>query len=217
MISYYLTQLKAQLLRRAQRDFAEEYNKQITPYTSKTFFYFHIMDGVKYVHLPSLEAVYSNGDTFCTDLLPECCYLQKQIEPVDIASFLTSYNGDLLPLKLHQNKSFIAYQTVRGQALTQVNIHEFYRLKEKSRHCALTPFYNSMAYNLVKADDSDDVFLVDVKHFEEKDNKPFFIYMFNRENGINDLYVEQLTNTILDHLRIDYPVDYAKIHIMSRE
>jgi hypothetical protein len=55
--------------------------------------------------------------------------------------------------------------------------------------------------------------LIDFKHFEIKDNKPFFIYLYNEENRVNTLYVEQGTvlETIFAHLAIDYPVYDATI------
>jgi hypothetical protein len=68
-----------------------------------------------------------------------------------------------------------------------------------------------MTYNLVRKNDT--IKLIDFKHFEPKDNKPFFIYLYNEENRVNTLYIEQ--GTVLEqihaHLAIDYPVHDANI------
>lgn len=207
----YLIKSKVRLLRQCQKDFLDTYGEQIQPFTRKAFFYFHVKDNIKYVHKESLKFVYSNADTFTTDHDPISCRHEKLYEPVDIIQFLEGYSGELLPHKLSQNEKFIEYSFEEGEAVTNITEEEFFILKQYNQETSLTPFYNSMAYNLIRINTG--IKLVDLKHFENKDDKPFFVYMYNRDADLNVLYVEPNTPLvpIVNRLRMDYPVDNIEV------
>ncbi len=207
----YLINSKVQFIKQAREDFKRLYNLDCAPFSRKIYFYFFIHDNKKYIHKRALQFVYSNADTYTQDIDPSLCRLSKQITPVDIYPFLESYQGTLLPKLLESNDSFLVYEYWPGDAVESVTAEEFRYLKEQHALMPLTPFYNSMTYNLVR--NNGDIKLVDFKHFEPKDTKPFFLYLYNKDNRVNTLYVENGTNLgpIVDHLGIDYPILDATI------
>ncbi len=68
-----------------------------------------------------------------------------------------------------------------------------------------------MAYNLIRT--SNNIVLIDLKHFENKKRLPFFVYLYNKNHGVNRLYTEEHTNLdeIVQHLALDYPMEFVKI------
>lgn len=210
----YLIKSKVDLIKEAKQDFFDCYGIDYTPFTRKEFFYFFVYEGKKYVHKKSLEFVYSNAGTFGYDIDPISCNLTKEFNPPDVSKFLEEYTGSLLPKLDHANNKFLVFEYEHGEPMMSVSADEFFYLEQANDNLDLTPFYNSMTYNLLRTDCTDfPVKLIDLKHFDEKDEKPFFIYMFNEQNCVNTLYVEKDSNLalILDHLTIDYPVNDAKI------
>ena len=207
----YLIKSKVDLIKKARQDFLEIYGIDYTPFTRKLHFYFFIYNDLKYIHKESLNFVYSNADTWTRNIDPTYCSLTKEYDVFDVYPFLESYTGELLPELVESNEKFIVYKYTDGDPINSVTSEEFYKLKQEHCKMPLTPFYNSMTYNLVRADNT--IKLIDFKHFEIKDNKPFFIYLYNEENRVNTLYVEQGTvlETIFAHLAIDYPVYDATI------
>lgn len=210
-INTYLTKSKVDLIKKAKADFKEIYGLDCSPFSRKIYFYFFIHDHKKYVHKESLRFVYSNADTYTTDINPELCRLTKQIVPVDIVLFLESYTGNLIPQLLESNDEFLVYAYIDGTPVDRITSTEFYKLKHHHHQLTLTPFYNSMTFNLVRADS--DIRLVDLKHFEPRDNKPFFIYLYNDEFRLNTLYIEHDADlgSIINHLTTDYPANDATI------
>lgn len=207
----YLTQSKLAFIKEARREFKRIYGLDHTSFTRKIYFYFFTYNDRKYVYKPALEFVYSNAETYTTERDPFFCYLNKQISPVDVVEFLESYQGTLLPNLLEFNDSFLVYEYFVGTPVDSITSAEFKYLKTQHESLALTPFYNSMTYNLVR--NGSEIKLIDFKHFEPKDSKPFFIYLFNEDNRVNTLYIEKDTNieSIMEHLAIDYPVKDATI------
>jgi len=67
-----------------------------------------------------------------------------------------------------------------------------------------------MTYNLLRAEK---LYLIDLKHFEERKDLPFFIYFYNYDNCINRLYTDKNADIdkIKDHLSVDYPVEDTEI------
>lgn len=215
-INTYLIKSKAAFIKEARDDFLDIYGINLTPFTRKIYFYFFIHDNKKYIHKRALWFVYTNADTYTKEVDPWFCYLSKQTDPTDIYPFLESYQGTLLPQLLESNDKFLVYDYFDGDPIESITDDEFFKLKAHHEQMTLTPFYNSMTYNLVRADN--DIKLIDFKHFEPKDDKPFFVYLYNEENGVNILYIEIGTDTqdIFNHLSIDYPVDSAIIKIIER-
>jgi hypothetical protein len=210
-MNIYLIKRKVELIKQARQDFLDIYGINHTPFTRKIYFYFFVHNNLKYIHKPSLDFVYSNAETWTTIRNPDCCGLAKEFETLDLYPFLELYNGDLLPKLVDHNSKFIVYQYVEGEPIESITEHEFFYLRVENSKLLLTPFYNSMAYNLVRT--SNGIKLIDFKHFEPKDNKPFFIYLYNEQNRVNTLYIEQGTplKPIIAHLEIDYPVHSAII------
>lgn len=207
----YLINSKVQFIKEARDDFKRLYDLDCAPFTRKIYFYFFIQNNKKYVHKRALNFVYTNADTYTNDVDPVLCGLTKQTTPINICGFLESYQGSLLPALLESNQSFLVYEYYPGDAVESVTAEEFRYLKEQHTQLPLTPFYNSMTYNLVR--NNKEIKLVDLKHFEPKDTKPFFLYLYNKDNRVNTLYVENGTNLgpIVDHLGIDYPILDATI------
>lgn len=202
----YLTQSKVQFIKEARDDFKRIYGLDHTPFTRKIYFYFFEHRNKKYVHKRSLKFIYSNADTYTTEVDPYYCNLTKQTTPVDVITFLERYQGQLLPKLLENNDSFLVYEYWPADPVDSVTSDEFWYLKGQHERLELTPFYNSMTYNLARNDNQ--IKLIDLKHFEPKDSKPFFLYLYNEENNVNTLYIEKGTDTapIANHLAIDYPV-----------
>lgn len=214
MMNTYLTYSKIQKIKTARDEFAAIYGKSYTPFTRKIFFYFFILDNKKYVHKESLNFVYTNADTYSDIKDPYYCPLVKK-NMMDICAFLEHTNSPLLPKLLENNEKFLVYEFYEGSLATLINKEEFYYLKDMQERLEYTPFYNSMAFNLVRGKDG--VKLIDFKHFEKKDKKPFFVYMYNYEQNINLLYLETQKHLAIaaDHLKKDYPVDKAKVIIFG--
>jgi len=210
-MNIYLTQSKVSLIREAQQDLLDSYGINYIPFTRKIYFYFFILDKKKYVHKKSLRFFYSNAETYTKDIDPWYCKFPKETIPVDICYFLETYSGDFLPKLIEKNDKFLVYEYIEGNNLNSITIDDFYQLKNRHNEMMLTPFYNSMTYNLTKNENG--VKLIDLKHFELKNNLPFFVYMYNQNNNINTLYIEENTdiNTILKHLSGDYPINYINI------
>ena len=207
----YLIKSKVDLIKQARKDLLDLYGIDHTPFTRKIYFYFFELDGKKYVHKESLRFVYSNAETYTKEVDPYYCHLTKEHVPPDVCKFLETYNGTALPTLLESNDKFFVYQYVEGEPIDSITQEEFYQLWQYHTEFELTPFYNSMAYNLARTENS--IKVVDLKHFECKINIPFFIYLYNEDNNINRLYVKYGTNLelIAKHLAIDYPVDTATV------
>jgi len=205
-MNLYLINNKARLIKQARTDLLSVYNIDYTPFTRKLHFYFFIHENKKYVHKESLRFVYSNADTYTRDSDPTYCGLQKEFIPLDPCPFLESYTGDLLPPLIDNNDKFLVYEFFEGDPVEEITKEEFCWLESEHMNSKLTPFYNSMTYNIVRSGKT--VKLVDFKHFELKDAKPFFIYLYNKQNSVNTLYIKEGTDTrsIISHLGIDYPV-----------
>lgn len=208
--NYYLNKKKVELIKEAKKDFFDLYNLNYTPFTKKIFFYFFIYDSKKYVHKKSLNFIYTNADTYTEEISPYFCKLEKK-EPIDVIKFLSSCDDNLLLKKVEENEKFLVYDFFDGDFLTDLNKEDFYYLKYFHENNWLTPFYNSMAYNILKKDHV--IKMIDFKHFEEKDKKPFFIYMYNQQNKINKLFLENYDkiDMILNHLSKDYPMHNIEI------
>jgi hypothetical protein len=202
----YLIKSKVELIKEARQDFLDIYGIEHTPFTRKLFFYFFVYNNKKYVHKKSLNFVYSNADTWTTDKEPICCELTKQISPPGVVDFLSSYAGTLLPTLVENNEKFLVFEYLQGQAVDSITSDEFYYIEQQHEKLQLTPFYNSMAYNLIR--NQNIIKLTDLKHFEQKQNLPFFLYMYNEQNCVNTLYIKTNTDTngIVQHLGKDYPV-----------
>jgi len=207
----YLIQSKVRLIKQARADLFELYKIDYTPFTRKIYFYFFELNNKKYVHKEALRFVYSNAKTYTTEVDPFYCNLTKSIVPVNVCSFLETYTGTLLPKLVDNNDKFFVYEYVSGNPIDTVSSDEFFILKAHHENMELTPFYNSMIYNLVRTEN--DVILVDLKHFESKKDLPFFVYLYNKDNGVNSLYIEKHSglDKVVQHLALDYPIDLAEI------
>jgi hypothetical protein len=207
----YLIQNKVKFIREAQTDFFNLYKINYTPFTNKIYFYFFTYEQKKYVHKQALKFVYSNADTYTTEIDPLYCNLIKSIVPVDVCNFLETYTGTLLPKLLENNDKFFVYEYTEGNSIETITSDEFFTLKNHHENMQLTPFYNSMAYNLIRT--SNNIVLIDLKHFENKKRLPFFVYLYNKNHGVNRLYTEEHTNLdeIVQHLALDYPMEFVKI------
>lgn len=210
-MNIYIIKSKVEKIQQAKQDFYDWKGIEVSPFTKKVFFYFFIHEGVKYIHKPSLQFVYSNADTYTYDVDPQLCHLQKEYEILDIFPFLESYKGTVTPKLIEYTDKFVAYEEVVGEPVVSVTEDEFWYLRAQHYVMRYTPFYNSMAYNLVRTENS--IKLIDFKHFEERDTKPFFLYFYNQEHNINRLYTEQGTDldVIHKHLEIDYPSKKADV------
>lgn len=207
----YIINSKVRLIKEAKKDFFDCYGIEHTPFTRKQFFYFFEYEGRKYVHKESLHFVLTNADTYTYTLDPYHCELTKQYEVPDIIGFLESYEGSFLPQLVDTNDKFLVYEIVDGDPVESVTEEEFFYIKEQLDLLTFTPFYNSMTYNMVR--NNTGIKLIDFKHFEVKDDKPFFVYFFNEDNCINSLYIERGTDLdkAMQHVAIDYPVSDAHI------
>ena len=207
----YLAKSKVDFIKAARDDLLKLYNINCTPFTRKIYFYFFIHEQKKYVYKRALNFVYTNADTYTNEINPSYCNLTKSLSPVNICKFLETYTGTLLPKLIDNNDKFFVYQYIEGNPIDSVTNNEFFNLKAHHESMELTPFYNSMAYNLVRT--TNDIKLVDLKHFESKKNLPFFVYLYNKNHGVNRLYTEEHTNLdeIVQHLALDYPMEYTKI------
>ena len=209
----YIINSKIKYINQAKKDLFELYGINYTPFTRKIFFYFFIFKGKKYVHKESLRFVNSNAETYTRSSDPYYCNLKKEFEPLNIEPFLEKYTGNLLPKLLENNDKFFVYEYVEGDPVVDINSDEFYNLKSKIDDVEITPFYNSMAFNLIRT--PEDIKLVDFKHLEKKTNMPFFVYFYNKEFNINSLHLskqEDLTE-VKKLLSIDYPIEKTKIII----
>jgi hypothetical protein len=207
-MNLYLIKSKVEKINQAKKDFKFLYGEDINPFTRKAFFYFFVWDSRKYVHKDSLRFVYTNADCYTTDIDPYYCGLTRIAVP-DACKFLETADSSLLPTLVEVNDKFLVYQFYEGDPVVSINREEFHYLRRMHEEMSMTPFYNSMAYNLVRGKQG--LKLVDLKHFEIKDHKPFFIYMHNAEQQINNLYLQkdEDMDLILSHLNKDYPADKA--------
>jgi hypothetical protein len=207
----YLIKSKVELIKQARDDFKQCYGIDYTPFTRKMFFYFFIYGDKKYVHKQSLEFVYANANTYTTDVFPDKCALEKQLVPLDILPILSAYQGRLLPPLVEETDKFLVYQYTDGIPVDNISKDEYYFIKEQDSLMEVTPFYNSMAYNLARSQDR--ITLIDFKHFETRSALPFFVYLYNEFHGINTLYVDQSPplQEILQHLATDYPASASTI------
>ena len=211
MMNTYLTQSKVRLIKQARKDLLDLYNIDYTPFTRKIYFYFFELDGKKYVHKESLQFVYSNAETYTKEVDPFYCSLTKEYVPTPVCKFLETYTGNALPKLLDNNDKFLVYEYIDGEPVDSITSEEFYQLLEYHNEFDFTPFYNSMTYNLARTNNS--IKVIDLKHFECKINMPFFIYLYNEDNDINRLYIQEDTDLrpIVTHLSIDYPVANATV------
>lgn len=108
------------------KDAMDVYGIDAIPFSRKIYFYFFVIGNKKYIHKESLRFVYSNGETYTNDIDPQFCRLTKEIEPIDVCTFLESYKGDLLPQLLDVNDKFLVYQYEDGSLVTDINNQEFY-------------------------------------------------------------------------------------------
>jgi hypothetical protein len=212
----YIINSKIRLIKQAKKDLFDLYGINYTPFTRKMFFYFFILDNKKYIHKESLRFVNSNAETYTKSLNPYYCNLQKEFEPFDVENVLENYEGNLLPKLLDNNDKFFVYEYVEGDLVTDLNNNEFFNLKKTVCNTKFTPFYNSMAFNLVRT--KNDIKLIDFKHLEKKQDIPFFIYFYNLENCINRLYIESGVNLdkINNLLKVDYPINKSHIIVYDK-
>ena len=203
----YIINSKVKYIKQAKQDLKDLYNIDYTPFTRKNFFYFFVIDGKKFVHKESLNFVNSNAETYTRSRDPFFCALKKEFEPFDIQNFLENYQGSLLPTMLENNDKFFVYEYLQGEPVVDINSTEFHILKEKIKDMSVTPFYNSMTYNLVRT--KTDIKLVDFKHLEKKTEIPFFVYFYNKEYNINTLHFSQCDDLklIKNILSVDYPIE----------
>ena len=215
MANLYLSKFKADQIRKAKKDFGNN----VSAFTRKLFFYYFIDDGKKYIHKDSLRAVYTNADTYSEleNTLDFCLIADKPKIDVfsEILSFITTENK-IIP-KFEENDKFLFHKYIAGEPLTEINNYQFFFLKDADEEKDFTPFYNSMCYNLVSSEEG--VMLIDMKHFERKDDKPFFVFMNNDKAKINDLYIEDDTviDNIMNHLEKDYIIDNINIIRFNRK
>lgn len=208
----YLIKSKVDLIKEAKQDFLDIYGVDYTPFTRKKFFYFFEYNSKKYIHRKSLRFIYTNADTYANEMDPYYCALTKLITPHDVEDFLINYQGTLLPKLVEVNDKFLVYEYFDGEPVDRITESEFEYLKAQHDNLQLTPFYNSMTYNLCR--NRRVIKLIDFKHFEKKEELPFFLYLYNQDNCVNTLYVgkdEADADKIYFHLEKDYPVDKAEV------
>jgi hypothetical protein len=202
----YKEKIKIQLMREALEDFKSDFGKSPEIFfTKKDNFYFIKHKNTKYIHKKSLKLIYTNYDTFTKDLNPNTCKLKKEIIPFSLCKLN-------LP---EASKHFYQVPWLYGDIITEINKDDFYHIKNKWRDINFTPFYNQMVYNLIK--NSDGIFIIDYKHFENIKDLPFFIYFYNKNHNINILYYENDIKKIKKHLEIDYPIQEAKYVKFTKE
>lgn len=203
----YLIKSKVELIKEAKQDFLNLYGVDYTPFTRKIYFYFFEHGNKKYIHRKSLRFVYTNADTYTQEVDPYFCFLSKVINPPNVEKFLIEYKGDLLPKLIEVNDKFLVYEYFEGDPVDNITLQEFKYLEKQHDIMHLTPFYNSMTYNLCRNKAS--IKLIDFKHFELKKDLPFFLYLYNEQNCVNTLYIQSNSNIdkIREHLIVDYPVD----------
>lgn len=206
----YIIKEKAQWIRRAQNDLFREFGIKHIPFTRKQFFYFFDIDRKKYIHKEALKFVYSNADTYSYRSDPVYCNLAKEYEIPDIMNFLENAENELLPTLVEVTDNFLVYDYIPGKPVESITEQEYNYLKDKDTFMELTPFYNSMTYNLLR---EDKLYLIDLKHFEERKDLPFFIYFYNYDNCINKLYTDKNADIgkIKEHLLVDYPIEGTEI------
>ena len=206
----YIIKEKARWIRRAKNELFQEFGIEHTPFTRKEFFYFCNIGRKKYVHKEALKFVYSNAETYSYRSDPVYCNLAKEYNAPDIIHFLENTESELLPPLVEATENFLVYDYIIGKPVDSITEEEYNYLKDENIFTELTPFYNSMTYNLVRADK---IYLVDLKHFEERLDLPFFIYFYNHDNCINRLYTDKNSDIskIEAHLAIDYPTDDMEI------
>lgn len=209
----YPLKVKIKQINKAISDFGELYNEKISPFTRKKIFYFFKHNNIKFIHKNSLRKYYTNLDTYSYDIeTKNYCNLNdknniKEMEDNfnNVMQYIKS-GPELLP-QYKETENFLYTEYIDGEVLSSITKEDFYYLKEMINE--FTPFYNSMAYNLIKKDNK--IYLIDIKHLEKVDNKPFFIYMYNKDHGINNLYVDSKYDEIIEFLSSDYPMDDCRI------
>ena len=204
MKNLYLSWSKTNNIRIAQNDFRRVYNKNIYPSTDKPFFYFIIYDNKKYVHRQSLEFFYSNGDTYHTDEFNNYCFLTKKFVPLPITNFLITCKSQLLPKLIEVTNDFLIFEYVKGQELVAASRTIFYDLKKYHTELKYTPFYNSVNENIIITDSGYKI--IDFKQFQEKDDKPFFLYL-DLENR-TELHIEhgEDVQNVLSFIEQEYTI-----------
>jgi hypothetical protein len=199
----YRNKMKIKLMREAVEDFKKDLDKEPKHFfTKKENFYFIRDEDKKYIHKKSLRMIYTNYDTYTYDLEPETCMLTKQYKPLDLC---------LLGLP-EASKNFYIVNWLEGEQILSLEENDYFHLKDKWKNINFTPFYNQMAFNLVKNENG--IFIIDYKHFENKRDLPFFVYFYNKDFNINILYYEKNENDlekIKDYLSIDYPIEKAEL------
>lgn len=214
---------KSKQIIKAKKDYLEDFNKEAKMFTNKEFFYFFVDENTKYIHKDSLRFCLTNANTYEFDINPTKAitptpetkqYFEKEIH--DLFEFFTNYKGDLLP-ELHSSENFFHYEFVIGESITSITNEEFFKLKELHDNSEFTPFYNSLCYNIVREPEGT-LKVIDFKHFERKDEKPFFVYMYNEDHHINALYIEEGTDLdlVFERLDKDYKIEAKHIHYINK-
>lgn len=213
----YLLKSKAFNTRNAIKDFKTDFGKDIKIFTEKNFFYQTIVNDVKYIHKESYMFYLTNGYTYSQDVIPYKCdfpknYLDEELNN-EILKLILSKNEFLPDIK--ESEHFYYHKIVQGESITDISDKEFFELKEIYDKNDIIPFYNSMCYNIVRSVNG--LKLVDLKHFEFKDNKPFFVYLNNVERNINTLYIEESSDLeiVLAHLKRDYNITNENIKFIK--
>lgn len=214
---------KAKQIREAMADYKQEFDKNVKIFTNKEFFYFFMDDNKKFIHKDSLRFRLTNADTYGYNINPEVCLLEDrknvpsmEKEIKDIFDFIINTKSPLMP-ELTQTKNFLSYEFIEGEPLKEITLEDFYILKEFHEQHEFTPFYNSMCYNIIRTKSG--LKIVDFKHYERKDKKPFFVYMYNQKYNVNTLYLETSTNLyqVLEYLKQDYPIMQNNIKWINKE
>lgn len=222
-LNRFLLVEKSKQILKAKKHYLEDFDKETKMFTNKEFFYFFLDEGKKYIHKDSLRFCLTNADTYNFDINPTgetntdpqvVKAFEKEIH--DLFEFYTNYKGNFLP-NLQSSKHFFYYDFVEGESITSITDEEFFKLKEFHDSSEFTPFYNSLCYNIVR-EPNNSLKIIDFKHFERKDEKPFFVYLYNEDHRINVLYMEKTDDLkqALSHLIQDYPVRYENIKWINK-
>jgi len=213
----YLLKSKALYIRKAIAHFKEEFNIDIKIFTKKMFYYFTIHNNIKYIHKESFLFYLNNGDTFTYDIIPWKCNIDSlntfDFMYNDIVKLLKS-NNNLIP-HIRESNNFYMYDFVEGEPIIDISVKEFFELRKFFNENTIIPFYNSMCFNIVRT--LNGLKIIDLKHFERKDNKPFYIYLNNDKYNINTLYIEETSDLelVLKHLRRDYTITNENIKVIK--
>ena len=233
-----LLENKVKFIRAAREALKRDFNLIVPEghgFTRKKIFHHIITGGKRYVHKEALKFYLSNAYTYDPDFgqrrrVSEADLLKiKEETQANIESLFSFFSGDinsclLYPKLLDESESFFVFDFYHEEdgwevlkLFSKKDFSSIMKLlpspKNRPRYI-VTPFYNQMYGKILKNKLSGKIKIVDLKNFEIHPKGRNFIYLYDKNEKINDLYLPYLQGKreVLKKLAGDYPVYYARLH-----